>query len=199
MPKHTLRALSVAVLAGTCLTSTAQAGPDPFMAQIVSVGENFCPRGYMHADGRLLPIAQYTALFSLMGTTFGGDGRTTFALPDLRGRSPIHLGTGPGLPTYTYGERGGNYEYVIPHAALPSHTHTARGTTTIRSTGNPSGAALGTFPNATFDIYSDAPATLQMNNGVVGSRGSSTPYLSYQPSQVIRFCVAVQGIFPSRN
>lgn len=200
MPKHLLRALSVAALAGLGVSGTAYAGPNPYMGQIVTVGETFCPRGYAEADGRLLPIAQNTALFSLLGTTYGGDGRTTFALPDLRGRAPIHHGTGAGLPTYIPGERGGANDQQLNALNLPRHRHNVRGSSNLVSTGNPSGNVLGTFPDPTFDVYNTAPpTTAQMNPGVIGSSGNNMPFNVMQPTQVIRFCVALTGTYPPRN
>ena len=97
---------------------------EPFLGQIQMFGFNFAPRGWSTCNGQILPIAQNTALFALLGTTFGGDGRTTFSLPDLRGRDAVHVGTGPGLPTVRWGQRGGTHTYNIAIANLPAHNHT---------------------------------------------------------------------------
>jgi len=119
---------------------------EPFLAEIIMFGGNFAPRGWALCDGQLLPIAQYSAVFSLLGTNYGGDGRTTFGLPDLRGRIAMHPGTGPGLPTYRLGERGGNCQHQLTQPQMPAHTHTLdvklRASTDGAGSTDPTGNAL---------------------------------------------------------
>lgn len=196
----------------------AQAGPDPFLGEIMMVGYNFCPRNWADANGQLLPISNYSALFSLYGTTFGGDGRTTFALPDLRGRFAMHTGQGAGLPDRRLGQRGGRDAVTLTTDQLAPHTHaaTASGTGTgtphgVPTPGNsptpldnvpavspsatiyaPPGAAKVAMGANSVDVTVDVTVT----NGTTGSGAGidvTNPYL------VIRYCVAVQGVYPSRS
>jgi len=172
-------------------------------------GGNFSPRGWAYCDGQLLAIASNTALFSILGTTYGGDGRTTFALPDLRGRAPIHPGTGPGLSTYRLGQRGGNETTILNVTNMPSHSHIAAGTVKAAFTpplggGNstsPSGANLSGVSGS--NIYSNQATNVTMaaNNVAVtvGSTGGSMPFGNMQPYLAVNFIIATVGIFPSRN
>lgn len=182
---------------------------DPFIGEIVMFGGNFSPRGWAYCDGQLLSIASNTALFSILGTTYGGDGRTTFALPDLRGRAPIHPGTGPGLSTYRLGQRGGNETTVLNVTNMPSHSHIAAGTAKASYSPPSGGATLpnpsgNNFSGATgTNIYSSNPSNVTMaadNIAVtVGSTGGSMPFGNMQPYLAVNFIIATVGIFPSRN
>lgn len=172
-------------------------------------GGNFAPRGWAYCDGQLLSIAANTALFSILGTTYGGDGRTTFALPDLRGRAPIHQGTGPGLSTYRLGERGGNEQSYLNVTNLPSHNHLGSGTIKAAftppagggNTTSPSGANLSGVSGS--NIYSNqAPNVTMAANNVnvtVSNTGGNMPFSNMQPFLVVNFIIATVGIFPSRN
>jgi len=185
----------------------------PFIGQIQLFGFNFAPRGWAFCDGQLLPISSNTALFSLLGTTFGGDGRTTFALPDLRGRSAVGVGTGPGISTITHGERGGRENVTLTTLNMPSHTHTAAVTgltTTVSGSSDdadgtsPSGALLGTTGD---DVYSSGAADTAMNpaaastsgSASVGNTGGSQSFDIRNPFLGIYHSIALIGIFPSRN
>ncbi|MCW5958515.1 MAG: phage tail protein [Pyrinomonadaceae bacterium] len=173
----------------------------PFLGEIVMFGGNFAPRSWAFCSGQLLPIAQNTALFSILGTTYGGNGQTTFALPDLRGRVPMHPGSGPGLSPRSLGEQGGVENVTLITSQIPSHNHTA--TTTANAN---SGPASDTVPTGNFlaegNNYNSAFNT-QMNNGAVqvtiGNSGGSQPHSNIQPFTCINFIIALQGIFPSRN
>lgn len=181
---------------------------DPFIAQIVMFAGNFAPRGWAYCDGQLLAISQNTALFSLIGTMYGGDGRTTFGLPDMRGRTPIHPGSGPGLSTYNQGPGGGQQQVYLNITNLPSHTHIATGTAKGSFT-PPSGGGTAANPNgANFSgdgtkNYSTAAANVAMapNNVdvTVGNTGGNMPFSIVQPWCAVQFIIALQGVFPSRN
>ncbi|WP_299679906.1 tail fiber protein [uncultured Dokdonia sp.] len=179
---------------------------DPFLGEIKLFAGNFAPRSWAYCDGQLLAISQYSALFSILGTTYGGDGRTTFALPDLRGRAAIHPGTGPGLRTYQLGQRGGTERIQLSIANLPSHNHIATSTTTVNVGDNnnedePEGNFLGTG-----QFYSSAAAAgAKLNDNAVttattvGMQGGSQSYSNLQPFLGVHYIIALQGVFPSRN
>jgi microcystin-dependent protein len=180
----------------------------PYLGQIMPVGFTFAPRGWANCDGQLLSIAQNTALFSLLGTTYGGDGRTTFGLPDLRGRVALHTGTGPGLSPYSLGQKGGVERVTLNETQIPSHTHNVtvdakmRANTGSAGEDNPTGRSLGT---AREDIYNDTAPAVDMADGTVtatataGDTGGGQAHENRQPYLVIRWCIALQGTFPSRS
>ena len=175
---------------------------DPFIGQIIMFGSNFAPRGWALCDGQLLPIAQNTALFALLGTIYGGDGRTTFALPDLRGRSPVHAGNGPGLSNVRLGQRAGSAD-----AILPAHTHAAQSVANAVAPAGNSNDAVNNFwaddAGVASGTYSTGPATSTMNPGAVtttiGNAGSSATNQNYHPYTAVNFIIALQGVFPSRS
>jgi microcystin-dependent protein len=187
-----------------CLTAlvcggSALAGPDPYMGEIISVGENFCPRGYLPAAGQLIPIQQNTALFSLLGCTYGGDCRTTFGIPDLRGRDMIGAGAGPGLPPYTRGEMGGATMTMIAASEMPIHTHDLVGSTNSGNSRSPDGRALPTYPNPTAEAYANQPpGSAPLLSTAVGHAGLGEPLSITQPTIAINYCIASVGIFPPR-
>ncbi len=196
-----LAAIGAAAAAMTMPAAPAQAQTF-WIGQIVQVGFNFCPRTTTNADGQLLPIASYSALFSLYGTTYGGDGRTTFALPDLRGRTAISVGNGPGLSPYTMGQRGGAERVTLSIAEMPSHSHTATlraNRTAQANSDDPTNNSLaGT--NTELNFQTAAPS-VNMNAGSiqVGNTGGSQSHENRPPFLVTRYCVVLQGTFPSRN
>lgn len=167
---------------------------EPFLGEIRMVGFNFPPRGWTFCDGQILPIAQNTALFSLLGTTYGGDGRTTFALPDLRGRVAVHPGNGPGLPTYQWGQRGGTNNYTLTQGQLPSHTHTLRASGNGANTNNPDSNVLGLA-----EAYSDLATSLNMDPTAITNTGGGQTIDIKPPFLGIYHVIALVGIFPSRN
>ncbi len=192
---------------------------EPFIAEIIMFGGNFAPRGWAFCDGQLLAIAQNTALFSLLGTTYGGDGRTTFALPDLRGRTPVHPGNGPGLQNWKLGQRKGTETNTLNLLQLPAHGH-ALATGTVGGTVNigvneddpgadsPVGKTLGTTSSGNIIYNSAGPSAGEFLGGVSHSlalggmsanTGSNQPINNIQPSLGINYIIALQGIFPSRS
>lgn len=166
---------------------------NPFLGEIRIFGFNFAPRGWAFCSGQLLPIAQNTALFSLLGTTYGGNGQTNFALPDLRGRVPLSMGQGPGLSNYTEGEVAGSETVTLIATQMPTHSH-------IVNANN--GAATTTRPSNSYPAPSGFSATSDgttENPGVIASAGGSQPHENRQPYLALNFCIAMEGIFPSRN
>lgn len=172
---------------------------EPYIGQIILAGFNFAPLGYAKCDGQLLSIAQNTALFSLLGTTFGGDGQTTFALPDLRGRAPIHQGQGPGLSSKTMGEVSGSETVTLISSQMPTHTHTVRALSTNGNLKSPAGNIPANVQGTSTNIYSAAAADTNMKTTMIGTAGGNQPHENMQPFLVINFCIATEGIFPSRN
>lgn len=196
-----LKSLAAAALIGIAglgaSPDRAEAGLDPFLGEIMMVGYNFCPRGWANADGQLLPINQNQALFSLYGTMYGGDGRTTFALPDLRGRVPIHAGAGPGLSDYRQGAKGGSESNTLTVPQLPPHSHSLNASSAAASTPSPGGNLMAATGRDS--TYAPGRASAALDRSAIGSTGGGQPVNNMQPYQVIRYCVAVQGIFPARN
>jgi microcystin-dependent protein len=163
---------------------------EPFLSEIRIMSFVFAPKGWALCNGQLLPINQNQALFSLLGTTFGGDGRVNFALPDLRGRVPIHVGSG-----HTLGERGGEQAHTLSISEIPTHTHVVQGVNTNAATNVPAGNSLAN----TTALYHSPSTLTALNAGTVGNVGGSQAHLNMQPFLVLSFCIALQGIFPSPN
>ena len=161
---------------------------EPFLSEIRLMSFVFAPKGWALCNGQLLPINQNQALFSLLGTTFGGDGRVNFALPDLRGRSPIHVGSG-----HTLGERGGEQAHTLSIAELPTHTHVAMASPT---NGNVPAAGANVLAGA-LNSYRPADNLVALNASSVTNTGGSQAHLNMQPYLVLTFSIALQGIFPS--
>lgn len=196
-------ALAVLAMAGASFaTATPAAAQTPMLGEIQTFGFNFCPRGWAATNGQLMPISQNTALFSLLGTIYGGDGRTTFALPDLRGRVVIGPGRGPGMSDYQLGQRGGSETNTLIVSQMPSHNHTAtlRAHNVAGTSDNPTNAMLADFPDGTA-IYSPGPGDVSMNASSiqVANTGGNQPVNNMQPYLAVTTCIALQGIFPSRN
>ena len=173
---------------------------EPFLGMIAIYPYNFAPRGWAFCNGQILPIAQNTALFSLIGTTFGGNGQTTFALPDLRGRFPNSSGQGPGLSPYTLGEASGteSHTQTVNEMAAHNHTFTIGANDGDGDTNAPSATTrLGAATQG--NIYNTQAATVQMPAGPTGLSGGSQPMPIMNPYLTLNFCIALEGIFPSRN
>lgn len=168
---------------------------EPYIGQINMFGGNFAPRGYAFCDGQLITITQHTALFTILGTTYGGDGRTTFGLPNLQGRAPMHWGSGPGLTPRRIGQTGGSTTVALNEAEIPPHSHGMKAG--VASTSNvPS--AMGALGNA--NVYagtSDPPAP--MSAQAIGATGNGAAHENRQPYLAIDFIIALQGIYPSRD
>jgi microcystin-dependent protein len=176
-----------------------------FLGQIQPFAFNFAPSGWALCNGQLLSINQNQALFSLLGTTYGGNGQTTFALPNLQSRVPIHPGQGPGLPAYSLGEEAGSETVTLIANEMPAHTHLFAGTTAAATTKRPStGAALAksTLPNSTSPgnaFYGTAQSLTALQPGTIGLAGGSQPHSNMQPYLVISWCICIVGVFPARN
>lgn len=170
---------------------------EPFLGMIVLFGFKFAPQGWALCDGSLLAINQNSALFSLLGTTYGGDGRTTFALPDLRGRLPIHYGQGPGLSNYVHGEMGGVEMATLLVPNLPVHNHILNAISENGDTSAPAGA-YHSNTGALDKDYKKSGNVVKMNEGAISNTGSSKPFSIMQPYLVGNYCIATQGIYPSR-
>ncbi|MBN2236652.1 MAG: phage tail protein [Bacteroidales bacterium] len=169
-----------------------------FIGEVKMFAGNFAPRGWAICDGSILSIAQNTALFSILGTTYGGDGRTTFALPDLRSRVPVGTGTGPGLSEFRLGSKAGSETVTLSVNQLPAHNHTINAVSTDGNKSNPSGY-LPASTKLLDPEYSDASADVQMASSMVGNTGGNQAVNINQPSLTINFIICVQGVFPSRN
>ncbi|NOQ70638.1 MAG: phage tail protein [Crocinitomix sp.] len=188
---------------------------EPFLGQIQPFGFSFAPRGWAKCDGQLLAISQYSALFSLLGTTFGGDGRTSFGLPDLRGRSIVHIGHGPGLSAISWGERGGRESVTLNQTNMPSHAHSLiNGVANVKvyTTDKPGeqlnesdGGANGfTTAGTSPDMYQEDPTATDHVAGVEISgttslAGGNLPFETRNPFLGINVCIAMVGVFPSRS
>ncbi len=172
---------------------------DPFIGEILMAGFNFAPRGFALCDGQILPISQNSSLFSILGDIYGGDGRTTFGLPDLRGRVPVHEGTGPGLPSKQLGKLDGAETVALQPNDLPAHTHTLRATDADATEMSPGGNVLAN-PTQGQSAYKLNPGTrVGMNPAAVESTGSGQTHTNVQPTLTINVFSALQGVFPSRN
>jgi microcystin-dependent protein len=169
----------------------------PLVGEIKMVGFNFAPVGYAMCEGQLLSISQNTALFSLLGTQFGGDGIHTFALPDMRSRVPMGQGTGIGLSPRVIGEVGGQENYTLTISQLPAHSHPLQASIVEATVVSPDGASLAA--KARVPLYTSGSPTVMMNAASVGSTGGNQPYPVLPPYLVVTFIIATEGIYPSRG
>ena len=173
--------------------------PDPFIGEVIMFGGNFAPRGWALCDGQLLSISQNSALFSILGTTYGGDGRTTFALPDLRGRVSVHPGSGPGLSSYALGQKSGAETVTLTNAQTPSHQHSVNCGSGREDQGSPAGnyPAASSSPSTVTMYGPTADAT--MNAAMISAEGGGGSHTNVQPLLGINYIIALVGVFPSRN
>ncbi len=214
---------ALTALTGVTIATPANAGPNEYIGEITWVGFTFCPRGTTEANGQLLAISQNDALFSLYGTIYGGDGRTTFGLPDLRGRVPIHTGQGPGLSNRQIGSKSGSETNTMSVSEMPSHTHTATSTSTSSSTTTlRASSATGNVASPTNNVLADGRTARIYRSGVeadvdmdpssiggtstttnttttVANTGGNQSQNNMQPYLAIRACVNLVGIYPTRN
>ena len=172
---------------------------EPFIAEIRIFAGNFAPRGWAFCDGQLLPIAQHTALFSLVGTTYGGDGRTTVGLPDLQARAPMHPGSGPGLTRRRLGETGGAAAVTLTEAQLPSHQHGLRGTNEDADTENPGGAMPARSAPLGDRQYSGGDQKAAMHPSALWETGGAQPHNNLPPYLALNYIIALQGWYPTRS
>jgi len=170
---------------------------EPFLAEVRIVGFNFAPRGWAFCDGQILPINQNQSLFSLLGTTYGGDGSISFALPDMRGRAPIHVGRSNNGDFHPLGQRSGAETQTLAANEMPQHTHTLRASSSDANQGAPAGHALAR--SALPEAYRDATALAAMGGDSIANAGGAQAHENMQPYLAVNFCIALQGLFPSRN
>lgn len=198
--KTTRRSVAVAALICLGLAGAGHA-QEGFVGEIRSFGNNFCPRGWADAAGQLLPISQNDALFSLYGTTYGGDGRTTFGLPDLRGRTNIGTGAGPGLTPAAWGQRAGSEQITLLQTQLPNHSHPMMANDALGTTGNPENGVLAQphLSNSQGNLYAPDAPNSPMRQNAIQPAGSSMQHDNMAPFLAITWCVALVGIYPSRN
>ncbi len=170
----------------------------PFIGEIRMFGFDFPPRGWATCAGQLLAISQNQALFSLLGTTYGGNGQTTFALPDLRGRAPVHHGQGPGLAPLALGERAGEEHHTLIASELPQHTHLVQ-VAGAPTTGTPAGNTVLAAPTDSHLFRSGSGSSTNLAPSALAVAGSTQPHPNMQPYVVVNISIALQGVFPSRN
>jgi microcystin-dependent protein len=176
----------------------------PFVGEIRMAGFNFAPVGWATCSGQLLAISQNPVLFDLIGTTYGGDGEVTFALPDLQGRIPINQGQGPGLSPYSIGQLAGSETVALAPAQLPQHSHSLQANADAASSANPTGnylarASIPSQPSAGVPVYAAAAPGTAMNAGTIAASGASQPHDNMMPFQCVNFIISLFGVFPSQN
>jgi microcystin-dependent protein len=170
---------------------------EPLIGTVMLFGGNFAPRGWLFCQGQLLSISEYTPLYTLIGTTYGGDGQVTFAAPDLRSRVPIHFGQGVGLSNRVQGEMAGAETVTLISSQLPNHTHTVGVTSAAGSTGVPSSTVtLGVAP---LNVYSPQAANVALHPQTINNVGGNQPHENRQPYLAMNYVIALEGIFPSRS
>lgn len=171
---------------------------EPFLAEVRIVGFNFAPRGWAFCDGQILPINQNQSLYSLLGTTYGGDGRTSFALPDMRGRTPIHIGRSDGGSEHREGQKSGEETHTLSVNEMPQHRHTVMARNNSAGAQRTlDGAVLGEFSNGYRNF--EAATAVELRLGTILNVGGSQAHENMQPYIALNFCIALQGLFPSRN
>ena len=170
---------------------------EPFVGEIRMFAGNFAPRGWAFCDGQLLAVSQNDALFSLLGTIYGGDGRTTFGLPDMRGRIPIHAGSGPGLSPRRLGAKAGAENVTLTVNQLPSHTHPVRAVTATATDNNPQDKLIAESPS--ISAYAEVDQSANMATGSITSTGGSRSHTNLMPYLCVNFIIALVGIYPSRH
>jgi microcystin-dependent protein len=171
---------------------------DPFVAEIRIFPFNFAPKGWAFCDGQILPLSQNTALFSLLGTTYGGDGKSNFALPDLQGNAPMHPGQGPGLSLHDLGETGGSQTVSLLESEIPSHSHTLRADTLDPAEVNLVSSNASLAQSTGGGLYQSA-SNGSMSDNAITPAGGDQPHNNMQPYLTLNFCIALQGVYPPRT
>ena len=171
---------------------------DPFVAEIRIFPFNFPPKGWAFCNGQIMPISQNTALFSLLGTTYGGDGKSTFALPDLQGNAPMHPGQGPGLSLHDLGETGGSETVTLLESEIPAHAHSLRAAATTATKSTPAGNSFARVNGATPFVVPPGNPQVVMSDVALAPAGGDQPHNNMQPYLTLNFNIALQGIFPPR-
>jgi microcystin-dependent protein len=172
---------------------------DPFVAEIRIFPFNFAPKGWAFCDGQILPISQNTALFSLLGTTYGGDGKSNFALPNMRGNAPMHPGQGPGLSLHDLGETGGSQAVSLLESEIPTHTHPLRANNQSGDNPTPGGNTLARPGSTTIYQQNSSANLVAMAAQALAPAGGDQPHNNMQPYLTLNFCIALQGVFPPRT
>ena len=172
---------------------------DPFIGEIRLFGFNFAPQGWAQCNGQLLQISQNTALFSILGVTYGGDGRTTFALPNLQGRSALSAGQGPGLSSRVLGQSGGEAAVTLTSGEIPQHTHTAAASTNLGDQASPANTLWATGAGGRGQNFYASGADVAMSSQAIGPAGGGQPHNNLPPYLALNFCIALQGVFPPRS
>jgi microcystin-dependent protein len=192
-----LSAAALTAALGLAPQASAQA-TNPYLGQVMQVAFTFCPKGWAEANGQILPIQQATTLFALFGVTYGGNGVTSFALPDLRGRVAVHSGQGPGLAPVLQGQQLGTDATTLTTAQMPVHNHVLHAAAVAPDTNSPDHALLGTFAVDQKIYVAAGPPKVDMRPTAIGNAGGSQPFDQHQPSLGMKFCIALQGTVPPK-
>jgi microcystin-dependent protein len=171
----------------------------PYMGQIMLTPYNFAPKFFAQCNGQLMAISQNNALYSLLGVFYGGDGVTTFALPDLRSRTPIGMGSAPSGTTYTIGQKSGSENVTLADSQIPAHVHTSNYSTASATARTPVNGLYGDTGARSIYVNASTSPQVQLNPATVSGGGSNTPHNNLQPYTTLNFCIALSGIFPTRN
>lgn len=171
----------------------------PFVAEIRMFGCNFAPTGWAQCNGQILPLSQNTALFSLLGTYYGGDGKSTFGLPNLQGSVPLQPGQGPGLSVYDLGQQGGSPTVTLLNSEMPAHTHTLSANASPADSASPAAGAFARVSGATPYVAAAGATLTPMSPSAAAPAGSSFPHNNMMPYLAVNFCIALQGVFPPRG
>lgn len=172
---------------------------EPFIGQVLMFAGNFAPRGWAFCNGQLLSISENQALFSILGTTYGGDGRTTFALPDMRGRVAVHPGNGPGLSDYHLGQKGGVEQVSLNVNQMPAHSHTLNANEQAGDSNDPAGASISDSRGYDKDYTKSGEVNVAMSANSISSTGGSQPHTNIQPFVTVNYIIALYGTYPSRS